>query len=543
MQSTTHDVFNQSPPLVSYNLFLSDPALREAVVREGAGWAVDALKTAGAALGSEESFEQGRQANIYTPVLRNFDARGYRTDQVEFNPAWHNLMRGIVSRGLHSSPWANPKAGAHVARAAGFMLQAQVEAGALCPTTMTYGAIPAIARHASLAHDWLPLLYSREYDHRDQPSANKRGGLVGMGMTEKQGGSDVRANTTRAEPDGNGAYAITGHKWFFSAPQIDAHLVLAQAPQGLSCFFMPRWRPDGTRNPIHIQRLKDKLGNRSNASSEVEFHGAYGVLLGEEGRGIPTILEMGNYTRLDCVLGTAGMMRQAVSRAVHHARHRQVFGKALVDQPIMRNVLTDLALEAEAAMVLGLRLARAFEDDADEAEQLFRRVMTPAAKFWICKRGPELAAEAMEVMGGNGYVEDGLHARIYREMPVNSIWEGSGNVMCLDVLRALAKHPRAGEVLLAELAPARNRYPEFDRYADRLLSLLGVGGDLEAYARNLTRQMVLVVQAALLIRHAPTPVAEAFVASRLGGDWGGSFGTLAGNVDFDTIVARALVLR
>ncbi len=541
MHWPTHEVLNQSPVLADYNLYQSDAALQEGVQREGAAWAVGELNATGAELGRADSLELGRLANQHTPQLRAFDAKGHRRDQIEFHPTWHTLMQGIAARGFHSAPWAQPRQGAHVARAAGYLLQAQVEAGTLCPTTMTYGAIPALAKHAQLAHDWLPPQYRREYDARDLPLPQKRGGLIGMGMTEKQGGSDVRANTTLAQPQTDGSHALTGHKWFFSAPQCDAHLVLAQAPEGLSCFFVPRWRPDGSKNPVLVQRLKDKLGNKSNASSEVEFHAAYGLLLGEAGRGVPTILEMGTYTRLDCVLGTAGMMRQAVSQAIHHSRHRSAFGQLLAQQPLMQNVLADLALETEAAITLSLRMARAFDAQDDEAETLLRRLLTPAAKYWVCKRGPELAAEAMEVMGGNGYVEEGVHARIYREMPVNSIWEGSGNIMCLDVLRAIGKSPRTVEVLQAELAPALGRHPGYDRYVARLQAQFADTAGLETRARRLTQQLVLAVQASLLLQHAPDFVAEAFVASRLEGDWGDSFGTLGASVAKEALIARALV--
>lgn len=535
----THEVSNQSPELGDYNLFDADPALQEGARREGAAWAIESLRDTGATLGRADSFEAGRLANLYGPVLNAFDSRGHRVDQVEFHPAWHELMRGIVARGFHASPWSDPRPGAHAARAAGYLMQAQVEAGSLCPTTMTYGAIPALARDPALRRDWLPTLCSREYDPRDLPFAQKRGGLIGMGMTEKQGGSDVRSNATHAEPDGAGAWVLTGHKWFFSCPQIDAHLVLAQAPDGLSCFFVPRWRPDGTKNPVLVQRLKDKLGNRSNASSEVEFQRAHATLLGEAGRGVPTILEMGTYTRLDCVLGSTGLMRQALSRALHHARHRSAFGAKLVDQPLMRNVLADLALEVEAAIALALRLARAF-DDADEASLHLRRLLTPAAKYRVCKRGPELAAEAMEVMGGNGYVESGIHARIYREMPVNSIWEGSGNVMCLDVVRALARSPQARDALAAELASATGRHPAYDHFVARLATALKDPDALECRARRLAQDIVLAVQAGVLIRHAPPGVAEAFCRSRLDADWGYSFGTLPVGCDFDTLIGRAL---
>ena len=537
----THTVTNQAPPLQDYNLFTADPALREALGRADAAWAAEGLARQGEALGTAASFAQGHLANQYPPRLRSFDARGHRLDEIDFHPAWHALMADIARRGLHTGPWAQPRPGVHAARAAGFILQTQIEAGSMCPTTMTYGAIPALARDAGLMREALPVLLQPEYDPRDLPLARKRGGLIGMGMTEKQGGSDLRSNTTRAESDGAGGYRLTGHKWFFSAPQCDAHLVLAQAPGGLSCYFVPRWAPDGSRNPVLIQRLKDKLGNRSNASSEVEFQGAWGHLLGEEGRGIPTILEMGTYTRLDCVLGTTGLMRQALSQAVHYARHRRAFGAALIDQPMMRNVLADMALEVEAAMALAMRLAQAFDAQHDEAESLLRRLLTPAAKFRVCKRGAELAAEAMEVLGGNGYVEDDVQARIYREMPVNSIWEGSGNVMCLDVLRALGKNQRTAQALMAELEPAQGRNAPFDAHLHRLSAALREGQTQPGQARAFAHDLVLAVQAALLLRHAPEPVAQAFCASRLGGEWGGGFGTLSPTADFDTVLGRALV--
>lgn len=540
MQSwQTHEVFNQPPALPDIDLYASDTVLQEATLREGAAWALPWLGEVGRELGLASQADLGRLANQYPPLFKPFDARGNRIDQVEFHPAWHEILSGIARRGLHSSPWAEPRSGAHVARAIAYTMQAQVEAGSLCPTTMTYGAIPALAKGPAAVRAWLPTLFSREHDPRDLPFAQKRGGLIGMGMTEKQGGSDVRANTTVAQPDGQGDYLITGHKWFFSAPMCDAHLVLAQAPGGLSCFFVPRWRPDGGKNAIHIQRLKDKVGNRSNSSSEVEFHAAYGVLLGEEGRGVPTILEMGTYTRLDCVIGSAGGMRQALIQGLHHARHRSTFGARLIDQPLMKNVLADLALEAEAAVTLGLRMARAFDAQNDEAESLFRRLATPAAKYWVCKRGPEFAAEAMEVLGGNGYVEDGVLGRIYREMPVNSIWEGSGNIMCLDVLRAVGKSRRALEVLQAELAPALGRQPAFDAYVDQLQRAFRQSDGLESRARWLTQQLALSLQAAQLIQHAPDYVSEAFCRSRLSGDWGQHFGTLPANVDFDAILQRA----
>jgi putative acyl-CoA dehydrogenase len=546
--SATHTVFNQTPPLTDYNLFTTDLALQEAVRREGAAAAAPDLAAAGAALGAAEAFEHARLANRNTPILHTFDVRGERIDSIEFHPSWHALMRGITARGYHSGPWARVEGraipGAHVARAAGYLMQAQVECGTLCPTTMTYGAIAAMRRDAWLERDWMPHLLTREYDPRDIPIERKRGGLIGMGMTEKQGGSDVRANSSRALRSSDGSYRITGHKWFFSAPQCDAHLVLAQTDRGLSCFFMPRLLPDGTRNGIYIQRLKDKLGNRSNASSEVEFIGAWGHLMGEEGRGVPTILEMGTYTRLDCVTGSAGMMRQAVVQAVHHARHRKTFGALLVDQPLMRSVLTDLAVESEAATALAMRLARAFDSEAD-SEVALRRALTSAAKFWVCKRGCELAAEAMEVLGGNGYTEETPLARIAREMPVNSIWEGSGNIMCLDVLRAFAKSAATREVVLHELAQARGRHRNFDIALERFTAILDAPTPAEAHARRFAQLFATLVQGSLLLDAAAdagsTAVAEAFCATRLCAEpgWGAVFGAGGAAPDASVILGRA----
>ena len=547
-RTVTHAAFNQSPPLEDYNLFLSDAALQEAVHREGAAAAAVDLDCAGAALGTAANFERARLANRYTPVLHNFNVQGERIDTIEFHPAWHELMQGIAARGYHSGPWSwvggRGAAGAHAARAAGYMMQAQVECGTLCPTTMTYGAIAAMRKDAWLARDWVPRLVTREYDARDIPIEHKHGGLIGMGMTEKQGGSDVRANITRAVPSADGSYRITGHKWFFSAPQCDAHLVLAQAEGGLSCFFMPRLLPDGTRNGIYVQRLKDKLGNRSNASSEVEFIDAWAHLMGEEGRGVPTILEMGTYTRLDCVTGTAGMMRHAVVQAVHHARHRKAFGALLIHQPLMQSVLADLAIESEAASVLALRLARAFDSGNDD-EVALRRALTSAAKFWVCKRGCELAAEAMEVLGGNGYTEEMPLARMVREMPVNSIWEGSGNIMCLDVLRAFSKFPATRDVVLNELSAARGRHPNFDAAFERFAAAVGAGSLTEAHARRFTQMFVTLMQGGVLLSAAASAgasaVAEAFCATRLCAEagWGAVFGASGAALDTAAILRRA----
>ena len=535
----THDVINQVTPLEDYNLYARNLPIQEALAREGAAWAHEGLMVRGGELGSTAWIETGRQANRNLPELRLFDRSGNRRDEFEFHPAWHQCLSFLKGHGCDTGPWADPCPGAHVARAALYHLFAEIECGSLCPTTMTYGAVPAIRRDTQLAREWLPRILSRSYDRRFIRPDFKRGVMIGMGMTEKQGGSDVRANTTRAESIGGGEYRIVGHKWFFSAPMCDAFLITAQTTGGLSCFFMPRWTPDGRLNEIRIQRAKDKLGDRSNAGSEVEFHGAWARLLGEEGRGVPTILEMGTYTRLDCAIGTAGLMRQAISQALHHAGHRRAFGKLLREQPLMINVLADLALESEAATVLTMRLARSFDRQADEAEALFRRVMTPATKFRICKRGPAVAAEAMEVLGGNGYVEESVMPRIYRQMPLNSIWEGSGNIMCLDVLRAVVKHPRTIDVLEAEIAPARRASPVFDRFVATLMNRFADTEDIEAHARRLTQDVALAVQAALLLRFAPPFIAEAFCASRLGGDWGEVFGTLPRNCDMQAILERA----
>ena len=545
--SATHEVFNQAPPLADYNLYAGNAALREAVAREGAGWADGWLAERGAELGSAAMLEAGVLANKYPPTLKLFDAVGQRRDEVEFHPAYHQLMAYLKRHGASAGPWADPKPGAHVARAALFMLCAEVEDGTLCPTTMTYAVVPALQREPALA-GWVEKVLSAEYDPAFRPGLEKRGATMGMGMTEKQGGSDVRANTTRAEHVGTSEwgeeYRITGHKWFFSAPMCDAFLILAQtradSDAGLSCFFLPRFGPDGRQNEIRIQRLKDKLGDKSNAGTEVEFWGARAWRVGEVGRGVPTILEMGTYTRLDCALGTAGLMRQAVTQAIHHACHRSAFGKRLIDQPMMRNVLADMALEAEAATALAMRLARAFDQRADEQQALLARVLTPASKYWICKRGPILGGEAMEVWGGNGYVEDGPLARIYRQMPLNSIWEGSGNVMGLDVIRAFAKQPRVGEALAAEIAPALGRDRHFDAHAVWLKDSLRDVQDIELRAREITQGIAQAVQGALLLQHAPEPVAAAFCASRFGGArWGAAFGTLAPATDFGAILHRA----
>lgn len=542
---STHEVFNQAPPFADVNLFTCDPALREAVAREGAAWAADALAALGERLGTAAMLELGQLANQHPPELRAYDPAGNRIDEVLFHPAWHALLEHLIGAGTHAAPWDSGRAGAQVARAAQYVLFGQVENGTQCPVTMTYAAVPALRQHPVLAARWLPTILSRRYDPRSLPVEQKTGALIGMGMTEKQGGTDVRANTTLATlaDAAEGMYTIVGHKWFFSVPHADAHLILARtaADDAPSCLFVPRFLPDGSRNAIRVQRLKDKLGNRSNASGEVEFCDAVGWLVGAPGRGIPTILEMGSHTRLDCVLGSAGIMRAALCHALHHARGRAAFGRLLADQPLMQNVLADLALESEAATAFALRLARCFDEKDDPGQALLGRLLTPAGKYWICKRAPGVCFEAMEVMGGNGYVEEGPLARRYREAPVNSIWEGSGNVMCLDLLRAIGKAPeQARAVLAAELAPACARKPALARYVAQLLAdLPAAAGD--AYgARVLAERVVTAVQAALLVLHAPAGVGDAFVASRIAAAPGGAYGRLPAAVDCGAILARAL---
>jgi putative acyl-CoA dehydrogenase len=543
MDQAMYQVTNQPPPFEPYNLLQTDRVLGEAIEREKAGWAAAALTAFGKTLGEPETVRLGFLANENPPVLRAFDRYGHRIDEVEFHPAWHALLSLAVEAGLHASPWANPRAGAHVARAAGTYMLTQIESGVYCPIAMTYGAVPALRHAPALAAEWLPRIFTRQYDPRCRPAPEKTGALLGMGMTENQGGSDLRTNTTRADfvaSDGpRRRFSLTGHKWFMSAPMCDAFLVLAQAPGGLSCFLIPRWTRDGKRNAIHIQRLKDKLGNRSNASSEVEFVGAEGELIGEEGRGIPTIIEMSNYARLDCAIGSAGLMRQAVAQAIHHASHRVAFQKKLIDQSLMTNVLADLAIEFEAATVLTMRLARTY-DEENETALAWRRVMTPAAKFWICKRAPLVAAEAMEVLGGNGYVEECVMPRIYREAPVNSIWEGAGNIMCLDVLRALERTAGAAELLLRDIADAAHADKRLQVLASHLQNkLAGREWRDETQARAIVRDLVLGMQGALLLQHAPVPVADAFCASRLGDEPAGTFGLLPPGSDFRAIVDRA----
>ena len=541
----THDVFNQSTPFENRNLYGIDAVLRDAVGAFDAGWAAPELDALGASWGTTANHELARLANEYGPVLRPFNRFGERVDEVLFHPAWHELMRQLIGSGAHAQPWSEPRPGAQAARAAKCFLWSQLENGTQCPTTMTFAVVPVIAKHETLAPLWMPKLLSRVYDPRPLPFDAKHGVLMGMGMTEKQGGSDLRANSTRADRVGVSAwgdeYRLTGHKWFFSAPQCDAHLVLAKiGGERLSCFFVPRLNPDGTRNSIRIERLKNKVGNRSNASSEVELDAASGWLVGEAGRGVATILEMGSLTRLDCSIGSAGLMRAALTHALHHARERSAFGRRLVEQPLMRNVLADLALESEAATWLALRLARCYDNDAGEREQLLRRVLTPVTKYWICKRAPALCTEAMEVLGGNGYVEDAPLGRYFRESPLNSIWEGSGNIMGLDLLRAISRAPDVRDALRDELQPARGAHAGYDRALDDALHWLAAPLDDESTARLRAEQLALLLQASLLLRHAPGAVAGAFIAARLQASWRGSFGTLPAGIDTGALLARAL---
>ncbi len=537
----THAVTNQPPDFAPRDLWRTDPALGEAVRREGGGWAEEALAALGVEAGSERVMELGDLANRNPPVLRAFDRSGHRLDEVEFHPAYHALMELAFRHCIHALPWTAGRRGGYVAHAAMGYLLTQAEAGVLCPVAMTCASVPTLRRQPDLAAAWLPRILSDRYDPRFIPAGEKTGATIGMAMTEKQGGSDVRANATRAEPCGaGGEHALTGHKWFCSAPMSDAFLTLARTGHGLSCFLVPRWRPDGTRNPFLIQRLKDKLGNRSNASAEIEYDGTWAVLVGEEGGGIAAIMDMVHHTRLDCGFAAAGLMRVAVARALHHAAHRRAFGRPLAGQPLMRQVLADLALESEAAMALVLRVARAFDDgDADPQARAFARLAVAIAKYWVTKRCPALVGEALECHGGNGYVEDGGMPRLYREAPLNAIWEGSGNVIALDALRTLRKEPAALAALEAELAAARGLDGRLDAWVARTRALLGDPDRLEAQARRLVERLALALQAGLLLRHAPPAVAAAFCASRLGGDWGLAFGTLPPEVDHDAILARA----
>jgi putative acyl-CoA dehydrogenase len=546
----THEVLNQSSPFEDVNLFLTDRALQEAVAREGGGTARERLTAVGAWAGSCEAFEQGRLANENPPRLRTHDPKGHRLDTVEFHPAYHALMQHSMAAGLHCAVWEHlatgqpPAAGIQVARAAAFYLTAQAEAGHCCPITMTNAAVPTLRLQPDLAEAWLPRIVARAYDRRFEPAERKTAVTFGMGMTEKQGGTDVRANTTRAEPVANGGpggeYVLTGHKWFMSAPMCDAFLVLAQAPGGLSCFLLPRFRPDGSVNGLRLQRLKNKLGNRSNASSEVEFHGASAWLIGEEGRGVANIIEMVTHTRLDCTLASAGLMRLAVATALHHCRHRGAFGRPLAEQPLMALVLADLALEVEAATALAFRLARSFDGADDPREAAWRRLMTPVSKYWVCKSAQGVIGEAMECLGGNGYVEESLLPRLYREAPVNSIWEGSGNVMALDVLRVLQREADAARIVLEELEQMIGDDAQLKTALERIRGLLYEPRLLDMRGRALIEALALTAAGAILRAHAPRAVADAFIATRLAGPPRQTFGQGLERADLKAILARAL---
>lgn len=548
----THEVTNQSPPFADLNLYLSDAALQDAVRREGAGAAAGELTDFGALVGSAQAFEVGRLANENPPKLQRFDQKGFPLDRVEFHPAYHEAMRMSFEAGLHCSAWEHlatpgsaPRPGTTVARLARLFMVTQMEAGHLCPLTMTNAAVPSLRMQPEIFTPLLPKILSRRYDEDFIPHDRKASVTIGMGMTEKQGGTDVRANTTQARAAGaggpGGEYILVGHKWFLSAPMCDAFLMLAQAPGGLSCFFVPRFLPDGARNPLRLQRLKEKLGNRSNASSEVEIQGAHGWLIGEEGRGVPAIIEMVTLTRLDCAVALAGQMRLALAQALFHCRHRRVFQKHLVDQPLMAQVLADMALDVEAATALVFRLARSFERaESDDREAAWRRLMTPVTKYWVCKIAPALGYEAMECLGGNGYVEEGLAARLYRELPLNAIWEGSGNVMCLDVLRVLGRDGEAAASVLAELAEVGQSDPVLRSALHSLRALLADPSMLEANARGFVETLALSAAAALLRAHAPAAVADAFIASRLDGTFRHTYGAGMAHADSRAILERTL---
>jgi putative acyl-CoA dehydrogenase len=536
----THRVENQATPIGHYNAYASDLALREGIAREGAAWAEDHLHAFGRVAGGE-LMDLGYTPNENKPKLRSFDRYGHRIDEIEFHPSYHRVMQLGMQYGVHAYAWRNAdKTGAHVARAAISYLHSQAEAGTGCPLTMTHSAMPALQHQPELAKIWAPLIHSYEYDPRTLPATQKHGCTIGMGMTEKQGGSDVRANTTRAYLQSDGSYEIVGHKWFFSAPMCDAWLVLAYVDRGITCFLMPRILADGSHNAIRIQRLKDKLGDWSNASSEVEFQGAWALRVGEEGRGVATILEMVALTRLDCMIGSGALMRQATVQALHHAATRKAFGKLLIEQPLMKNVLADLALESEAATALTLRVARAVDAGGrNRSEAALARIATAIGKFWICKRCPPLVNEAQECLGGAGYIEESNLSRLYRQAPLNSIWEGSGNIQCLDVLRALNKEPETREAYFGELLAARGEHADFDREITWLTQAFEDVTTLETRSRSVVERMALALQASVLLRAGNADVAASFCATRLGGQHGFNFGTLPADAPIDALIARA----
>ncbi len=536
----THEVLNQPPELPEYDLWSTDPVLPDAVARHGAGWTTEHLSRFGKRVGRNDVRAWGVAANVYEPVLRTHDRFGHRIDQVEFHPAWHRLMDLAVSEGVHCFHREDGRDGGHVARAALMYLDGQMEQGHSCPISMTSSVLPALRANPELSETVEPLITSRTYDPTFRPWWEKPGILMGMGMTEKQGGSDVRTNTTVATPLGGDEYEVTGHKWFTSAPMCDAFLILAQAPSGLTCFFLPRHRPDGSVNAIRIERLKDKLGNRSNASAELEFDGAWVRRVGEEGRGVKTIIEMVNGTRLDCTIGSAAIMRQAVTQATHHVAYRSAFGATLIDKPLMRAVIADLEVETEAATLMTMRVAAAFDRaDRDDAEAHLKRIITPVAKYWVAKRCTPVVREALECLGGNGYVEESMMPRLFRESPLNAVWEGSGNVIALDLLRAMAKEPESVEVFRAEVGEARGTDPRLDAHLDRLDRELTALSDPEREARRLAETMAIALAASLVVRHGSDALADAYLATRVAGDWGAMFGTLPPHLDLDPLVEAA----
>ena len=539
--TTTHTVENQPPTLADVNLYTLDRPLAEGLAREGGGWGKADVAAMGVRIGSAAYQETIRKANATLPVLRTHDRFGHRIDEVEFADAWHELMTVAKGAAIHSLPWSEPKPGAHVVRAALEYVYSQGEQGPMCPIAMTFAAVPALRHQKDIAAEWVPRLLDTKYDRRFIPAPKKTSVLMGMAMTEKQGGSDVRANSTKAAPLGaGGEYALTGHKWFCSAPMCDAFLTLAYTEKGLSCFLVPRFLPDGTRNRFLIQRLKDKLGNKTNASSEIEYDRTWARMVGPEGRGVATILEMVQHTRLECIVGSAAHMRAAFTQALHHVQYRRAFQRRLVDQPLMRAVVADIAVECEAAVALMLRVARAFDEEQAGKSSAFARIATPVAKYWICKRVSQTVLESLECLGGNGYVEEGPMARLYRDAPLNGIWEGSGNVICLDVLRALAREPDSREALAAEFAAAKGADRRYDAFITALeadLAQHGAAGEFAA--RHLVERMALALQASLLLRHAPNEVADIFVATRLAHAGGLAMGALPPGAPADAVIARA----
>ncbi len=540
----THEVFNQPPRLEDYNLFEEDTALRELMRAAGASWVEEDCRTYGEMMGSAEWIRKGFRANENPPRFHSHGRQGHRIDFIDFHPAYHDFMEVGIRHGLHALPWASHRPGRHFARMALFYLHSQTEAGTGCPLSMTFACVPVLKKNEAVGKTWLPKIFSNRYDASDQEISHKKGATIGMAMTEKQGGTDVRANTTRAYPMGQAGagqgYQITGHKWFYSAPMGDGFLTLAQTENGLSCFFIPRRKPDGERNTFFIQRLKDKLGNRSNASSEIEYREAYGILLGEEGRGVNTIIEMVMLTRYDNMIGSSALMRRAVSEAAHHIHYRKVMGKRLIDQPLMANVVADLCLEAEAALAMTARAAQSIErQEEEEHEKWLSRLLMPVGKYWICKRAVPLAGEALECLGGNGYVEEFILPRLYREAPLNSIWEGSGNVQCLDILRAISRNPESREAFFTELESARGGHKSFGPYIDETQKVLSEIGDAEYQARYLAERLAKAMQAAQLIKSGNTMVSDAFCDSRLGPVRGLNFGTLPSGIDSKAVIERA----